>query len=254
MRIKKSNQSGLKSIGYAIRDKLPGKPIKTFGDLVKKDKTIDYRRLYYKARNNLEYGFTKFSSLGELFKKIYYGEILIPAAERQQDEFGYLLCDLNAYNLRDEEHVSEKAPFLGSMENFYNKIEMVINAFKNKIIPLADGSYSQYFEAEPGEAIIYWVEKPEKFVEISMIIKKEAKNGFNVNFDKSKNISLKKLSRFGEQIKSGKLDNVKDATEWYLKEIYPNKKIIDERTINKDSKKQGTVKEIFNDLVSLGQN
>ena len=68
----KINQSGLKSIGYTIRDKLTEKGIKAFDDLAKKDKNINYRRLFYRGGNNIDYDFTKFSSLGELFKEIYY--------------------------------------------------------------------------------------------------------------------------------------------------------------------------------------
>ena len=66
---------------------------------------------------------------------------------------------------------------------------MVINTFKNKTFPLADGSYSQYFEAEPEETDIYWVEKPENFINLTdnlNDLKKGygVKEGFNVNFDK----------------------------------------------------------------------
>ena len=52
---------------------------------------------YYKGINNIEYDFISFSSVGELFKQIYYGQILIPAAERDRDEFRYLLDDLKKY-------------------------------------------------------------------------------------------------------------------------------------------------------------
>ena len=44
---------------------------------------------------------------------------------------------------------------------------MVVNAFANKIIPLADDSYSQYYEKKnkiSEEPNIYWVEKPEEFI------------------------------------------------------------------------------------------
>ena len=39
---------------------------------------------------------------------------------------------------------------------------MVIKAFKNKIIPLVDGSYSQYFEERDPD----WIENPEKCIEL----------------------------------------------------------------------------------------
>ena len=82
---------------------------------------------------------------------------------------------------------------------------MVINAFTNKIIPLADGSYSQYVEGEPDkEADIYWVEKPDDFIKSSEIIKEKTEEGFNVNFDmknrkESRNVNLKKIKKFVEK-------------------------------------------------------
>ena len=63
---------------------------------------------------------------------------------------------------------------------------MVINAFKNNIIPLVDGSYAQYFEGEPKGADIYWVRKSEEFSNFTDYSKNEVKEGFNVNFGKRK--------------------------------------------------------------------
>ena len=149
----KYNQSVLKPIGYTIRNQLPEKAIKAFNDLVDKEKTINYTRLHYKGCNNNEYDFTIFSSLGELLKQIYYGKLLIPAVEREQDEFYYLLDDLKKYNPRDEKHISAKDKFLKNIQNFYDGREMIIKVFKNKIIPLEDGCYSQYFERKPDKEI-----------------------------------------------------------------------------------------------------
>ena len=98
-----------------------------------------------------------------------------------------MLDDLKEYNPRDENHISDKSDFLKNIQNFYNGREMVINAFANKLIPLADGSYPQYFEREPDEEIdTYWMEKPDTFNEILKEIKEEAEKGVNVNFEKKK--------------------------------------------------------------------
>ena len=40
----KINQSVLKSIGYSVRDKLPKEAIKTFGELIEKDKTTNCKK------------------------------------------------------------------------------------------------------------------------------------------------------------------------------------------------------------------
>ena len=74
--------------------------------------------------NNRDYDFTNFSSLRELFRAIYYGEILIPAAETEQDDFD------NSF---------EK--LLINAENFYDEKKTIIEAFKNKIFPLSNPDY-----------------------------------------------------------------------------------------------------------------
>ena len=93
LKIKKNGQSGLKSIGYSIRDRLPKEAIKTFDDLVTKHKTINYKKLS-KDLGGDERDFTMFLSMGELLKNIYYGNIIIPGTEREQDEFYYKLENL----------------------------------------------------------------------------------------------------------------------------------------------------------------
>ena len=94
--------------------------------------------------------------------------------------------DLRKYDPRTEKNINRKASFLENMENFYNGREMVINGFKNKIIPLAGGSYFQYFEGEDKvEPDIYWVQKSEKFIEFTDYLKNEVEEGFNVNFGKN---------------------------------------------------------------------
>ena len=82
----KNNQSIIKSIGYSIRDELPKEATKPFDDLVKKDKTIDYKKLSKDFGSN-EYYFTMFSAMGKLFQELYSGKILVPDAEIGQDNF-----------------------------------------------------------------------------------------------------------------------------------------------------------------------
>ena len=152
------NQSSIKSIGYSIKNKLPKEAIKAFDDLVKKDKTIDYKKLSKDLGGN-EYDFTMFFSVVELFKQSYHGNILVPGAEREQDEFYYKLENLKKYDPTTEKNISKKESFVNNIQNFYDGREMVIKAFKNKIIPLVDGSYFQYHE----EVDTDWIEKPEEF-------------------------------------------------------------------------------------------
>ena len=55
---------------------------------------------------------------------------------------------------------------------------MVIEAFKNEIIPLEDGSYFQYFEEKDFDLI----ERPEKFIELQDELGRYNKN-FSATFN-----------------------------------------------------------------------
>ena len=57
------------------------------------EKLINYKKLYFKGgRNNLDYDFSEYRSLKELFKAIYYRNIRIEKAERIRDEFNGVWC------------------------------------------------------------------------------------------------------------------------------------------------------------------
>ena len=109
---------------------------------------------------------------------------MISTAEGEQDEFYYLLDDLKKYDPKDNKNISDKNTFLNNMQKFCDGREMIINAFKNKKIPLVDRSYSQYFKGESKEETdIYCVEKPEKLIKFTNDLK-GLKEIFNVNFGK----------------------------------------------------------------------
>ena len=60
-------------------------------NLNNQEKLINYRKLNFKGGNNVDYDFSYFSSLKKLFREIYFGEIAMPAAEREQDAFNSML-------------------------------------------------------------------------------------------------------------------------------------------------------------------
>ena len=115
---------------------------------------------------------------------------------------------------------------------------MVINGFKNKIIPLADGSYSQYFEGEPIEADINWVKKAEEFIKHVDYLEDEVKEGFNVNLnrkgDQTRNVSISNVRKFVDDINSGKINNMESALNRYLKDILPDQEFLNTRNILKE--------------------
>ena len=83
----KDSQLGIKSIGYAIKEELSQEAKNMLEKLNNQEKSINYRKLGFTEGSKVDYDFTNFSSLRELFKAIYYGEILIAGAEREQNAF-----------------------------------------------------------------------------------------------------------------------------------------------------------------------
>ena len=81
----KDDQLGLKSIGYKFKEGSSQEAKIEFDKIADKGRSINYLKLGFRGGNNKDYDCTNFSTLREFFRIIYYGEILIPAAE--QDDF-----------------------------------------------------------------------------------------------------------------------------------------------------------------------
>ena len=97
------------------------------------EKLIDYRKLNYKGGNNVDYDFSSFRPLRELFRVIYYGEILIPATEREQDEFDDMLEELQIYKpTKDSKHKQRKDDLFINPQNFYDGREILLMHLKIK--------------------------------------------------------------------------------------------------------------------------
>ena len=110
-------------------------------ELNNQEKLINYKKLKFKGGKNVDYDFTNFSSLRELFRVIYFGEILIPAAERDQGEFDDMLDILKKYKAKkDSKYKKLKDDLVINAQNFYDGREMIIKAFKNKISPFYDSA------------------------------------------------------------------------------------------------------------------
>ena len=83
----KDNQLRVKSISYAIKQELSKKAENMPEKLNNQEKLINYRKLNFRGSNNVDYDFSNFRPLRELFRVIYFGDVLILGAEREQDEF-----------------------------------------------------------------------------------------------------------------------------------------------------------------------
>ena len=96
----KDSQLGAKSIGYTVKQELSQEAKNMLEKLNNKKKLINYQKLGFTRGNKVDYDFINFSLLRELSRTIYYGEILIPATEREQDNFDDMLKILKKYKPR----------------------------------------------------------------------------------------------------------------------------------------------------------
>ena len=113
------------------------------------EKLINSKKLSFRGGNNKDYDFTNFSSLRELFRTIYYGEILIPVTEREQNSFDGIIRTIKAYRPRkDCKYYKLKQNLLINAQNFCDGREMIIQAFKNKIFPLSKPHYYPEYVSE----------------------------------------------------------------------------------------------------------
>ena len=106
--------------------------------LSNQEKLIDYRKLNFRGGNNTDYDFSNFRPLKELSSVICYGEVLIPGAEREQDEFNHTFKALEIYNPSALKYKKNRQNLSINRQNFYDGRNMIINAFKDKIFPLND--------------------------------------------------------------------------------------------------------------------
>ena len=84
---------------------------------------------------------------------------------------------------------------------------MVINAFQNRIIPLAYGSYSEYLEERDSD----WIKNPEKFIDLKeelAILNDNFSASFNLNI-RPKNINVSEMKRFVDDVEKMKKFNKK---------------------------------------------
>ena len=142
----------MKSIDYDIKKNFSPEGLDAFKKIVDKEKRIDYKFLRMKPSSKNDFDFRIFMSLKPLFNKIYFGGVLIPAVEREQDVFDTILEKLKKHNLRAKANIEDKTDTLTRAQNFYDGREMIINAFKNKLFPFYSENYYKELEEESSES------------------------------------------------------------------------------------------------------
>ena len=146
----KDSQLGVKSTGYIVKEELSQKAKNMLQKLNNQEKLNNYKKLSFRGANNKDCDFINFRSLREIFRTIYYGEILIPGAEREKNNFDDMIRILKAYKPRkDSKYYKLKQDLLINAQNFYDGREMIIKAFKNKIFPVSNPDcYPEYASEE----------------------------------------------------------------------------------------------------------
>ena len=105
------SQLRVKSIGYAIKEKLSEEVKNMLEKLNNQEKLINYQKLYLKGGNNVEYDFCDYRSFKEFFKAIYYRKITIEEAEAIQEEFDGVFGALKIYGARKTACKKKEKPF-----------------------------------------------------------------------------------------------------------------------------------------------
>ena len=143
----KDNQLDVKSIGYTIEG-LSQEAKNVYEKLVNQEKLINYQKLNFRGSNNIDYDFSNFIPLKELFRRIYYGEILVPGAEKEIDMFNDMTEIQKNYKSRGSDYKKMKDALVINAQNFHDGREMIIEAFKSKLFPFYSGNYYHDLEEE----------------------------------------------------------------------------------------------------------
>ena len=130
---KKENQLRIKSVTQMLDEELSQEAKNVLFRLSNQEKIIVYKKLDLRRDNNLEFCFSDYRSLKELFKTIYYRNLSIEKTERIQDEYEAQLAALERYRPRKSDYKTKRENLLNNFKNFYDGREMIINAFKDKI-------------------------------------------------------------------------------------------------------------------------
>ena len=112
--------------------------------LSNQENIIKYKKLDFRIDKDLKFEFSENRPLKELFKAIDYRNLSIDKAGRIKDGYEAILIALERYRPRNSDYVKARKKLLINAKKFYDRTEMIFNAFKDKIFPLyaEDG----YFE------------------------------------------------------------------------------------------------------------
>ena len=116
----KDSQLGIKSIDYDIKKKFSPEGHQVFKAIVNQEKKINYKYFNMTPSPKNHFDFRMFLALKPFFNTIYFGEVLIPAIERDQIGFNNIIEKLKNYSPRTKTNIKDKSNTLTSAQNLYD--------------------------------------------------------------------------------------------------------------------------------------
>ena len=99
-------------------------------------KDLDYRKLKIRGGNKVEYDFSDYKTLKELFRDLYYRKIAIDDAEAEQEEFDAVIGVLNKYPAKKTEYIEAKNKLLIHVKKFTRGEKKLLKGLKLKYFQL----------------------------------------------------------------------------------------------------------------------
>ena len=85
--------------------------------------------------------FSNFIKIGDVFGRIYNGEMMIPEAERNQYFLEVEYNRLDRHRPRNNENQTRRQNVLDSVRHLRDGRRLLIDAFRNRIFPLRDPAF-----------------------------------------------------------------------------------------------------------------
>ena len=94
---------------------------------------IDYSKLVYRSGDNEYFDFTRFGALSSAYLKLVNGNVGINVVKLKLKEFKNEIDSLERKKAKKQSYKINKKDTLGNAETLYNGLNIIANAFENRI-------------------------------------------------------------------------------------------------------------------------
>ena len=98
-----------------------------------KGSKIDYSKLVYRSSDNEYFDFTRFGALSSAYLKLVNGNVGINVVKLKLKEFKNEIDSLEGKKAKKQSYKINKKDTLGNAETLYNGLNIIANAFENRI-------------------------------------------------------------------------------------------------------------------------